>query len=103
MISHVIFLAHPEIKGNEVHEYSTHSGIVVLGHYEPKSFMWPQLSGGVGGVCALANVLGEAVCNLQTLVQQGNMAAAVQLQRKLIAPNAAVRHHALLFSFCEPT
>ncbi|XP_050719891.1 4-hydroxy-2-oxoglutarate aldolase, mitochondrial-like isoform X2 [Eriocheir sinensis] len=55
------------------------------------SFLMATLQiGGVGGVCALANVLGEAVCDLQTLVQQGNMADAVQLQRKLIAPNAAV-------------
>lgn len=65
---------------------------------ETKSFIWFWHTGGVGGVCALANVLGEEVCKLQKLVQEGNMDKAVQLQRKLIAPNAAVRHYGLLFS-----
>ncbi|KAK4299062.1 hypothetical protein Pmani_028652 [Petrolisthes manimaculis] len=46
--------------------------------------------GGVGGVCALANVLGEAVCELQQLATKGSMKEAIQLQKKLIAPNSAV-------------
>nr|XP_045625355.1 4-hydroxy-2-oxoglutarate aldolase, mitochondrial-like [Procambarus clarkii] len=46
--------------------------------------------GGVGGVCALANVLGEAVCELHRLTVNGNITDAVQLQKKLIAPNSAV-------------
>lgn len=55
------------------------------------SFLMATLHiGGVGGVCGVANVLGEAVCELQRLVMEDNMTAAVQLQRKLIAPNSAV-------------
>lgn len=46
--------------------------------------------GGVGGVSALANVLGEAVCELHRLTADGDSTAAVQLQKKLIAPNSAV-------------
>lgn len=46
--------------------------------------------GGVGGVCALANVLGEAVCELHRLTVEGKIADAVHLQKKLIAPNSAV-------------
>lgn len=46
--------------------------------------------GGVGGVCALANVLGEAVCELQQLEEKDSMKEAIQLQKKLIAPNSAV-------------
>ncbi|KAG7165081.1 4-hydroxy-2-oxoglutarate aldolase-like [Homarus americanus] len=47
-------------------------------------------SRGVGGVCALANVLGEAVCQLHKLTVEGDIEAAVQLQKQLIAPNSAV-------------
>ncbi|KAG0717801.1 4-hydroxy-2-oxoglutarate aldolase, mitochondrial [Chionoecetes opilio] len=55
------------------------------------SFLLATLQiGGVGGVCAVANVLGEAVCELQRLCKEGRMEEAVTLQRKLIAPNTAV-------------
>ncbi|XP_042229066.1 4-hydroxy-2-oxoglutarate aldolase, mitochondrial-like isoform X2 [Homarus americanus] len=50
----------------------------------------PAFTGGVGGVCALANVLGEAVCQLHKLTVEGDIEAAVQLQKQLIAPNSAV-------------
>ncbi|XP_042229065.1 4-hydroxy-2-oxoglutarate aldolase, mitochondrial-like isoform X1 [Homarus americanus] len=55
------------------------------------SFLLASLQlGGVGGVCALANVLGEAVCQLHKLTVEGDIEAAVQLQKQLIAPNSAV-------------
>lgn len=44
----------------------------------------------MGGVCALANVLGEAVCKLQQLETKESVKEAIQLQKKLIAPNSAV-------------
>ena len=47
-------------------------------------------SGCVGGVCALANVLGEACCELQQLATDGKLEQAKQLQHRLIAPNGAV-------------
>lgn len=46
--------------------------------------------GAVGGVCALANVLGEDVCRLYELIKDGNLDASAELQRRLIAPNLAV-------------
>lgn len=46
--------------------------------------------GGVGAVSALANVLGDAVCDLHKHFVDGNFPAAVDLQKKLIAPNSAV-------------
>ncbi|CAL4062339.1 unnamed protein product, partial [Meganyctiphanes norvegica] len=46
--------------------------------------------GCVGGVCALANVLGEEVCRLQSLFEEGNIQEAVALQYRLIGPNSAV-------------
>lgn len=52
--------------------------------------------GGVGGVCALANVLGEAVCELQQLEASDRMKEAIQLQKKLIAPNSAVSMEVIL-------
>ncbi|XP_045133500.1 4-hydroxy-2-oxoglutarate aldolase, mitochondrial-like [Portunus trituberculatus] len=55
------------------------------------SFLLATLQiGGVGGVCALANVLGQSVCELQRLVMENDMSTAIELQKKLIAPNAAV-------------
>jgi len=46
--------------------------------------------GAVGGVCALANVLGREVCQLHELYKQGKMEDAKFLQHKLILPNTAV-------------
>lgn len=46
--------------------------------------------GAVGGVCALANVLGREVCELERLCLSGRWEEARVLQRRLIEPNAAV-------------
>ncbi|CAK8691206.1 unnamed protein product [Clavelina lepadiformis] len=46
--------------------------------------------GAVGGVCALANVLGNEVCELHRLCLAGRWKEAKALQHRLIAPNAAV-------------
>ncbi|XP_068451814.1 4-hydroxy-2-oxoglutarate aldolase, mitochondrial [Clinocottus analis] len=46
--------------------------------------------GAVGGVCALANVLGREVCELQSLCVSGRWEEARGLQQRLIEPNAAV-------------
>ncbi|PIK61928.1 putative 4-hydroxy-2-oxoglutarate aldolase, mitochondrial isoform X1 [Apostichopus japonicus] len=46
--------------------------------------------GASGGICALANVLGEEVCRLYELCRTGDITAATLLQQKLIGPNAAV-------------
>ncbi|XP_077992665.1 4-hydroxy-2-oxoglutarate aldolase, mitochondrial-like [Glandiceps talaboti] len=55
------------------------------------SFLFPSYAvGAVGGVCALANVLGNEVCQLHDLFCQGKMEEAKILQQRLISPNAAV-------------
>ncbi|XP_044154001.1 4-hydroxy-2-oxoglutarate aldolase, mitochondrial-like [Bufo gargarizans] len=46
--------------------------------------------GAVGGVCALANVLGAQVCKLERLCVGGQWQEARKLQLRLIEPNAAV-------------
>lgn len=46
--------------------------------------------GAVGGVCALANVLGQELCELERLCASGRWDEARVLQRRLIEPNAAV-------------
>ncbi|KAM3864517.1 4-hydroxy-2-oxoglutarate aldolase, mitochondrial [Diretmus argenteus] len=46
--------------------------------------------GAVGGVCALANVLGREVCELERLCVSGRWEEARELQQRLIEPNAAV-------------
>nr|XP_024001128.1 4-hydroxy-2-oxoglutarate aldolase, mitochondrial [Salvelinus alpinus] len=46
--------------------------------------------GCVGGVCALANVLGREVCELEQLCMSGRWEEASALQRRLIEPNTAV-------------
>ncbi|TRY94568.1 hypothetical protein DNTS_024384 [Danionella cerebrum] len=46
--------------------------------------------GAVGGVCALANVLGLQVCELAQLCVSGRWDEARELQYRLIEPNAAV-------------
>lgn len=47
-------------------------------------------AGAVGGVCALANVLGRELCELQRLCSSGRWEEARVLQQRLIEPNAAV-------------
>ncbi|OCT71714.1 hypothetical protein XELAEV_18034692mg [Xenopus laevis] len=46
--------------------------------------------GAVGGVCALANVLGAQVCELENLCLNGRWQEAKELQHRLIEPNSAV-------------
>ncbi|XP_011855897.1 PREDICTED: 4-hydroxy-2-oxoglutarate aldolase, mitochondrial isoform X2 [Mandrillus leucophaeus] len=46
--------------------------------------------GAVGGVCALANVLGAQVCQLERLCLTRQWEDAQKLQHRLIEPNAAV-------------
>ncbi|KAF1394615.1 hypothetical protein PFLUV_G00002890 [Perca fluviatilis] len=46
--------------------------------------------GAVGGVCALANVLGQELCELERLCVSGRWDEARVLQQRLIEPNAAV-------------
>ncbi|XP_066514241.1 4-hydroxy-2-oxoglutarate aldolase, mitochondrial-like [Hoplias malabaricus] len=46
--------------------------------------------GSVGGVCALANVLGHQVCELAQLCSSGQWDKAKELQSYLIEPNTAV-------------
>ena len=53
------------------------------------SFMIPSYSvGAVGTVAALANVMGDEVCQLHDLISTGE--DCLELQHKLIAPNTAV-------------
>ncbi|NXC21980.1 HOGA1 protein, partial [Corythaeola cristata] len=46
--------------------------------------------GASGGVCALANVLGAPLCQLEHLCQEGRWQEARDLQHRLIEPNMAV-------------
>ncbi|KAK1166550.1 4-hydroxy-2-oxoglutarate aldolase, mitochondrial [Acipenser oxyrinchus oxyrinchus] len=46
--------------------------------------------GAVGGICALANILGQQVCQLEQLCVSGQWEKAKALQCRLIEPNAAV-------------
>lgn len=50
----------------------------------------PPPAGAVGGVCALANVLGAQVCQLERLCLTGQWEDAQKLQLRLIEPNTAV-------------
>ena len=50
-----------------------------------------SILGAVGGICALANILGQECCDLATLCTEGRLEEARELQLKLIAPNQAVR------------
>ncbi|NXY92759.1 HOGA1 protein, partial [Alcedo cyanopectus] len=46
--------------------------------------------GASGGVCALANVLGDPLCQLDRLCREGRWKEARDLQHRLIEPNMAV-------------
>lgn len=46
--------------------------------------------GASGGVCALANVLGDPLCQLDHLCRNGQWQEARDLQHRLIEPNMAV-------------
>ncbi len=53
------------------------------------SFLLPSyLAGAVGGVCALANVLGEVICHMHSLYHENTIDK--ELQRRLIDPNTMV-------------
>uniref|UniRef100_T1JG58 4-hydroxy-2-oxoglutarate aldolase, mitochondrial n=1 Tax=Strigamia maritima TaxID=126957 RepID=T1JG58_STRMM len=55
------------------------------------SFLLPAYTiGAVGGICALANVLGKAICDLHENYNEGNLGDAENLQFRLIQPNTAV-------------
>ncbi|XP_046555018.1 4-hydroxy-2-oxoglutarate aldolase, mitochondrial-like [Haliotis rubra] len=74
--------------GSLVHNTSKDGFQVLSGS---ASFLYPALGvGSVGGVCALANVLGGPLCQLEQLVKEGKLNEAKLLQHRLIAPNAAV-------------
>lgn len=58
------------------------------------SFLLPAYSiGCVGGVCALANILGDEVCKVQELFDAKKLEEAKDLQQRLVAPNLAVTKH----------
>ena len=55
------------------------------------SFLYTAYQVGcVGGVCALANVLGAELCRLEALYKAGRFDEALALQQRLIAPNMDV-------------
>uniref|UniRef100_A0A5F5Q1W7 4-hydroxy-2-oxoglutarate aldolase, mitochondrial n=1 Tax=Equus caballus TaxID=9796 RepID=A0A5F5Q1W7_HORSE len=55
-------------------------------------FLLPSYAmGAVGGICALANVLGAQVCQLERLCRTGQWEDAQKLQHRLIEPNTAPR------------
>lgn len=55
------------------------------------SFLFPAYTiGCVGGVLGLANVLGQACCDLEKLYKEGKMEEAKLLQHRLIGPNMSV-------------
>ena len=49
----------------------------------------------MGGVCALANVLGREVCKLADLYKMGEYEKAKELQHRLILPNTAVSYYSV--------
>eukprot|EP00916_Digyalum_oweni_P020679 GHVL01034469.1.p1 GENE.GHVL01034469.1~~GHVL01034469.1.p1 ORF type:complete len:352 (+),score=34.99 GHVL01034469.1:113-1168(+) len=54
-------------------------------------FLMPAYSVGcVGGVCGLANILGQELCTLVELFKAGKMKEAEALQQRLVGPNASV-------------
>ncbi|XP_073238864.1 4-hydroxy-2-oxoglutarate aldolase, mitochondrial-like [Porites lutea] len=74
--------------GYVIHKTASRNFQVLAGS---ASFLFPSYClGAVGGVCALANVLGRQVCQLHELYKQGKMEDAKLLQHKLIQPNTVV-------------
>ncbi|XP_014667509.1 PREDICTED: 4-hydroxy-2-oxoglutarate aldolase, mitochondrial-like [Priapulus caudatus] len=54
-------------------------------------FLLPSyVIGCVGGICAVANIVGQTVCDVHSLYHKGDMETALQLQQMLIGPNTAV-------------
>ncbi|XP_059157059.1 4-hydroxy-2-oxoglutarate aldolase, mitochondrial-like [Physella acuta] len=70
--------------------------------YETSSFDFQILAGSagfllaahnvgcVGGICGIANVLGNEVCELLKLAQAGDLKSAMDLQLRLVIPNSYV-------------
>ena len=54
------------------------------------SVSWTFFAGCVGGICGLANILGQECCDLEELFRQGKMEEAKVLQHRLIGPNIGV-------------
>ncbi|XP_013406488.1 4-hydroxy-2-oxoglutarate aldolase, mitochondrial [Lingula anatina] len=74
--------------GNIVHKTAGQDFHVIAGS---ASFLLPALAVGCsGGICALANVVGQEVCDVQTLFEQGQQKEALTLQHRLIVPNTDV-------------
>lgn len=74
--------------GYIVHKTKEHSFQVLAGS---SGFFLPALSVGcVGGIFALANLLGEPLCHLYELFLKGKLQEAQNLQHRLISPNTAV-------------
>ena len=68
-------------------------------YFQFKTKTTTTTTGAVGGICALANILGDECCQLLTLSQQAKLEEARELQLKLIAPNQAVSFVLFLFFF----
>ncbi|XP_061840278.1 4-hydroxy-2-oxoglutarate aldolase, mitochondrial [Nerophis lumbriciformis] len=71
-----------------VHKTKSHHFQVLAG--SAGFLMAAYCVGAVGGVCALANVLGQQVCDLERLCTSGRWDEARELQGRLVEPNAAV-------------
>jgi len=73
-----------QVRGSDAQE-------VLAGHSMPSWLPTSPVSPGAsGGVCALANVLGAPLCQLDHLCREGRWQEARDLQHRLIEPNAAV-------------
>ena len=53
------------------------------------------MTGCVGGVCALGNMLGQQLCDLEKLFMENKMEEAKTLQQRLIGPNTFVSSYCL--------
>jgi len=74
--------------GNMVYKTKDNNFKIIAGS---AGFLYSSLAlGCVGGICALANVMGSEVCELYTLFHEGKHTEAQQLQHRLIGPNSAV-------------
>ena len=51
----------------------------------------------MGGICGLANIMGQECCDLEQLFKQGKMEEAKALQHRLIGPNIGVGYLAALY------
>lgn len=71
-----------------IHETSSENFQVIAGS---ASFLLASMQlGAVGGICALANILGDECCRLYSLLRDDKIEEARKLQLSLIKPNQAV-------------